>query len=74
MREADAKNWALGRYVMVAFNAPKEYPEAPLLSKKTGLQTQTPEEMDRVLAANAKKMGWIINKPKPKQLNNGTKD
>lgn len=56
-REVDYLNWILGRYVAIAFNSPKKYPDRPLLSKseeeeQKRQKTMSDEEMSIQMRKN----------------------
>lgn len=43
MKKADSLNFALGKYVLLAFNDPKKYPNAPFTD---GMKEGTPADLD----------------------------
>jgi hypothetical protein len=61
LREADALNHLLGKYIAFAFNDPKKYPSKPFTDQNTDLKPMTDEEMERQARRNTIKMGGVIN-------------
>jgi hypothetical protein len=61
LKEADALNYMLGKYIAFAFNDPKRYPSKPFLEENTDLKPMTDEEMERQARRNTIKMGGVIN-------------
>lgn len=62
VREKDALNYLLGKYIAFAFNDPKKYPAAPFLEKKA---EEKPKEMsfsqmERQAKINTVLMGGVI--------------
>ena len=62
LREKDALNYLLGKYITFAFNNPKKYPSKPFLdNNNTDLKPMTDEEMEKQARRNTIKMGGVIN-------------
>lgn len=52
-KEIDAQNYNLGKYIAIAVNEPKKYPEKPLLWEE---KEMTEREMEKVLQNLDKKL------------------
>ncbi len=61
LKEWDALNHLLGRYISYAFNQPKKYPGKPFLDGEEKLKDMSDEEMERVMKANNKMLGGKVN-------------
>lgn len=61
LKEKDAFNYMLGKYVAFAFNDPKNYPSKPFLENNTDLKPMTDEEMETRARRNTIRMGGVIN-------------
>lgn len=61
IRETDALNHLLGKYIGYAFNDPKHYPKEPFTHEKSQLNPMTDEEMEQMARRNTIKMGGVIN-------------
>ena len=61
IREADALNHILGKYIAYAVNDPKHYPSNPFTEKNTDLKPMTDEEMEIQARRNTIRMGGVIN-------------
>ena len=60
--EIDMLNHLLGRYIAIAFNDPKSYPERSFLDTSNDvMQVMTDEEMELRARRNTLKMGGVIN-------------
>lgn len=49
IKEQDTLNWILGKYIAIAVNNPKKYPDSPLLRKGEAKEerSMTGEEMEK---------------------------
>ena len=61
IREKDALNHLLGKYIGYAFNDPRHYPSEPYTQKSNQLEPMTDEQMEKVARRNTIKMGGVIN-------------
>ncbi len=60
--EVDMLNHLLGKYIAIAFNDPKNYPNRSFLDKSNELiDVMTDEEMELRARRNTIKMGGVIN-------------
>ena len=60
IKETDALNHLLGKYIGYAFNDPRHYPSEPF-TQKPQLEPMTDEEMEKQARRNTIKMGGVIN-------------
>ena len=49
----------MGRYAMYAYNDPKKYPKKPWLYEEPRKEPMTPEEMERVIRRNNRKLNKL---------------
>lgn len=66
IKQIDALNYNLGRYIGIAVNNPKAYPKKPFLAKEElsskGPKVMTPEEMEKMARRNTIILGGTINR------------
>lgn len=66
VKEKDYLNWLTGRYILIAFNSPKKYPDKPFF-EKSEQRAMTSEEMEaRVRNINTLLGGKFNDKKKDK--------
>lgn len=58
--EKDMLNHILGKYIAIAFNNPKDYPDKSFLDTSNVTYEMTDEEMERQAKRNTIKMGGVI--------------
>lgn len=62
LKEIDALNHILGKYIGFAVNDPKNYPKHPFTdNQKKDLQPISDAEMEKIAMFNTRMMGGVIN-------------
>lgn len=61
LKEIDALNYILGKYVAYGVNDPKHYPSKPFTENDTDLRPMNDDEMEKQARRNTIKMGGVIN-------------
>jgi len=52
IKEIDAHNFNLGKYIAIAFNSPDKYPKEPFLTKKEESRPMSAIELDQMMQRN----------------------